>query len=427
MKKISLQLALLISTAASFAQAIKIGEKCPDILLKNIYNYPKKEMKLSGFKADLMIIDFWSYHCVICLRALPEIDSIQKKFAGKLQFIAVNIESEKSTKEFFAKRKAIRMPVIPFISGDTVLSKLFPREFVPWHVWLDKDLVVRNITFGHNATEENIAAFLSGKAPSLYQLAELPNKKDSLRSLSDFFYYSSITESVPGAEKRNDNGIIKDNRVFITEEGAKIIRLAQVAVTGIYNINFKPVDTVILEVSYPEKFKRPAGTADITAWDQQNRYNYYLMLPQQNKHKVYQYMLTDIERFFNIKITMEKRLVNHYVLKRLDTIDRIKTKGGAKVDSLMISTARNPIDAKNRFMINCSFAAFSRRWQAWVEGMLKQPFVDETGYQGNIDVTIDGALIDQCTYDGFRKALNRLGFDLVYTTREKSVLVIRDN
>jgi hypothetical protein len=62
-----------------------------------------------------------------------------------------------------------------------------------------------------------------------------------------------------------------------------------------------------------------------------------------------------------------------------------------------------------------------------VEGTLEKPFEDETGYQGNIDVSLDAALIDQRTYEGFKKALNKLGFDLVYTTREKSVLVIKDN
>jgi thiol-disulfide isomerase/thioredoxin len=426
MKKYWLIIAWMMYSAASFSQALTIGEKCPDILLKNIYNYPEKEMKLSAFNADLIILDFWGHYCEACIKALPKIDSLQKKFSGKLQFIAVNIESQQATKEFFAKRKAIRMPAIPFISGDTILSKLFPREFVPWHVWLNKDLVVQYITFGHNATEENIAAYLSGNKPGLYRLQNLPNKKDSLKSLADFFYYSSITQAVPGANKTNENGLIKNNRFFITEEGAKITELAKTAIEGIHKIKFKPVDTVILEVKHPEKFSRPA-TVNTTLWDQQHKYNYYLMLPQESKHKAYQYMLTDIERFFNLTVTMEKRMVHHYVLTRLDTIDRIKTKGATKVDSLMISSLKHPVETNRRYMINCPYEAFSRRWQGWVEGTLEKPFEDETGYQGNIDVSLDAALIDQRTYEGFKKALNKLGFDLVYTTREKSVLVIKDN
>ncbi|RXK58851.1 TlpA family protein disulfide reductase [Lacibacter luteus] len=426
MKKYCLIIALLLYSAGGFAQAITIGEKCPDILLKNIYNYPKKEMKLSGFNADLIILDMWGYYCEACIKALPTIDSLQKKFAGRLQFIAVNIESEAATKAFFAKRKAIQMPGVPFVSGDTVLSKLFPRAFVPWHVWLDKNLVVQYITFGSNATEEHIAAFLSGNKPDLYGLENLPTKKDSLNSLRDFFYYSTITQTVPGANRNNDYGVIKNNRFFLTEEGAKITGLAQTAMEGLHNIKFKPVDTVILEVKQPEKFRRPASVST-TTWDQQHKYNYYLMLPQERKDKAYEYMLTDIQRYFNITITMEKRMVNHYVLIRLDTIDRIKTKGGVKADSLMISSVKHPVDSKNRYMINCPFAAFSRRWQAWVEGILQQPFKDETGYEGNIDVVVDAALIDTHTYDGFKKALNRLGFDLVYATREKTVLVIKDN
>lgn len=426
MKNYSLLLALTVSSIIGFAQPITIGQKCPDILLKNIYNYPKKEMKLSQFNADLIILDLWGYYCEACIKAFPKIDSLQKKFQGKLQFIAVNIESQQATKEFFAKRKAIRMPAVPFISADTLIAKLFPREFVPWHIWLDKNLVVQYITFGSNATEENIAAFLTGNKPDLYRLENLPNKKDSLKSLSNFFYYSSITQAVPGANRQNDYGVVKSNRFFITEEGAKITVLAKAAMEGIHKIKFKPIDTVILEVKLPEKFNMPS-TANTREWEERNKYNYYLMLPEESKDKAYQYMLTDIERFFNIKITMEKRMVHHYVLTRLDTIDRIKTKGGTKTDSLLVSTVRNPVQSKNRYMINCAFTAFSRRWQGWVEGMLQQPFVDETGCHGNIDVVVDAALIDKCTYEGFKKALNKLGFDLVYTTREKSVLVIKDN
>lgn len=426
MKKLTLLLALLLGTAGSFAQAIKIGEKCPDILLKNIYNYPKKEMKLSGFKADLIILDIWGYYCEACVKAFPKIDSLQKKFAGKLQFIAVNSESEKSTKEFFAKRKAIRMPDIPFISDDTVIAKYFPREFVPWHIWLDKNLVVQYITFGNNATEENIAAFLSGNKPALYHLENLPNQKDSLKSLSSFFYYSAVTQAVPGASRQNDYGLLQNNRFYISEEGAKVTVLAKTAMEGIHKIKFKPFDTIILEVKHPEKFIRPSAV-NTTAWDQQNKYNYYLMLSQESKDKAYQYMLTDIERFFNIKITMEKRMVDHYVLTRLDTIDRIKTKGGTRVDALFVTSLKNPATSDHRYMINCPYTAFSRRWQAWVEGILKQPFKDETAYEGNIDVVVDAALIDTHTYDGFKKALNRLGFDLLKEKREKTVLVIRDN
>ena len=102
MKKYSLLLVLTVSNIAGFAQPITIGQKCPDILLKNIYNYPKKEMKLSQFNADLIILDLWGYYCEACIKAFPKIDSLQKKFQGELQFIAVNIESQQATKDFFA-------------------------------------------------------------------------------------------------------------------------------------------------------------------------------------------------------------------------------------------------------------------------------------------------------------------------------------
>ncbi|MBS4063493.1 MAG: TlpA family protein disulfide reductase [Chitinophagaceae bacterium] len=425
--KIISLLFLALSCSAGFSQTLTVGQKCPDILLQNLYNYPQKQMKLSSFKADLIILDFWGYYCEACIRTFPSIDSLQKKFQGKIQFIAVNNESEAQTKSFFDKRKYLRMPSIPFLSGDTVLSKIFPREFVPWHVWLDKDLRVQYITFGQNATEQNITAFLNNRKPDLYQLVALPRVKDSLGSLDNFFYYSAVTQAVQGTTKQNDYAVEKNNKVYVTEENATVISLAKIAVAGALSINFTPVDTVILEVKDSSKFKRPLDISNALAWDQQNRFNYYLMLPLQQKDKAYKYMLTDIERFFNISIAMEKRWINHYVLVRLDTVNRIKTKGGPPIDSLRISSFKFPVFSTKRYMQNISFKTFSQRMQGWIEGILKQPFLDETNFQGNIDVILNAALLDSHTYEGFKKALNEVGLDLVFQKREKSVLVIRNN
>jgi len=170
MKKIFMICILFMYTYTSTnAQRLKIGEKCPDKILKHVFNFKTDSLRLSQFNVDLIILDFWGLSCISCIQAFPKIDALQKKFNGRVQIIAVNKQTLEHTADFFAKRKKIQIPSVPFITQATLLSEWFPQEFVPWHVWLDKNLIVRYITFGHNATEENIEAFLNKKYPVMQQ------------------------------------------------------------------------------------------------------------------------------------------------------------------------------------------------------------------------------------------------------------------
>ena len=155
-------LMIILNITQVKSQEIKIGQKCPEVFLKNIINYDRNELRLSDFKGKLIILDFWSTSCSACIQAFSKIDSLQNQFKNQLQFIAVNRESYESTIDFFKKKSHIKKPGIPFIAGDTILSRLFPHIFVPHHVWIDKAGIVQYITDGHNATAEHLNAFVNG-------------------------------------------------------------------------------------------------------------------------------------------------------------------------------------------------------------------------------------------------------------------------
>ena len=156
-------LALFVSNTN--AQELKIGDKMPGLTLKNVLNYKTDEIDLSDLGGKLLIFEFWGPTCLSCIRAFPKIDSLQKAFGGQVQFIMVNKDSKDSTKRFFNYRKRIKMPAVPFVTGDKVLRKLFPHVGEPFCVWVDQQGVVQSKS--GDTKYNDIAAFLKGKVPDI--------------------------------------------------------------------------------------------------------------------------------------------------------------------------------------------------------------------------------------------------------------------
>ena len=144
-----------------FAQQMA-GEKVPDLKFNNLVNSKTTSIRLSDFKGKLIILDFWSFRCSNCIEEFSKLEALQNKFSGKIQILLVNHEGQKKTIEFFEKnRKMFRRPDLIFITGDTILWKMFPKNYVPWEIWIDAEQRFRFATDGSDVTEERITSFIS--------------------------------------------------------------------------------------------------------------------------------------------------------------------------------------------------------------------------------------------------------------------------
>ncbi len=67
----------------------------------------ERPLTVEDFKDRVILLDFWTYACVNCIQALPEIKKIEKEFGNKLLIIGIHSGKFDNEKDVAAIRKAI--------------------------------------------------------------------------------------------------------------------------------------------------------------------------------------------------------------------------------------------------------------------------------------------------------------------------------
>ncbi len=418
-------LLFICSNNTLVAQALKIGDRCPDLLLKNVINHNSSSVRLSQFKARLILLDFWSTSCISCIEAFPHIDSLQEAFAKELQILTVTYDPRAKVENFFNKRKFIKLPRVPFITEDTILHNLFPPESLPCHVWLDSALIVKHITFGSNSKKETIRAFLDGKDLQFYTLYDLP-VKPRLGTDSLLNYYSYIAPCIPGTSRQSSNGEIKSNRIYYSAECTSITDFVKWTLGKIDSTYYDYKYPVVIEAKCADRFKN-TGTQPKDEWLKENAFSYYLMLPVSQKYQLYNSALKDIEQYFKIKVVKEVREINCMVLEKMPGAPSLKSKGGAPLDRLLINTIKHPVADSLRYLRNQPFKIFINKIKAKTEFITRLPFVDETEIDDHIDISLSAEALDATNIDLLKAELEKWGLQLSKKERPANVIVIKDN
>ncbi len=299
-----------VDTAGAQNQKLSIGDVLPDVVMKDVINYPAKEIRLSDFKGRYVVLDFWNHNCHYCIASFRNIDSMQKLFGSKLQIILVNREEKRFTEEFFRTRKQIKMPGVPMATGNTQLISLFPKDGYPYSVWIDPEGVIRQMTLAHNMTVKNLGSFVGGEALQLSNAARkifygplFHYKSDSLEN--KIGYYSSITRYVDDLNIGfTELARFNESLIELSSSGSSILELYKKAYREGDKYNFNEEGSVQLKVKDTSVYVRPANPDLRDEWNRRHSYNYTLFLPVSRHQEAYQMMQEDLRRYFGLKASV---------------------------------------------------------------------------------------------------------------------------
>src|SRR5690606_11510493 len=154
---------LLFHNDAYPQEPLRIRDKLPPAIVKNVIHHSSKEIQLSQYKGKLLIIDFWATWCSPCLAAFPKTDSLQKVFQNEVQFLPVTYESQEKVERVFNRLPKLKNVTLPLIVQDEELHKLFPHKKLPHYVWVDHSGTVIAITEGEAVNATNIRSIIAGK------------------------------------------------------------------------------------------------------------------------------------------------------------------------------------------------------------------------------------------------------------------------
>jgi thiol-disulfide isomerase/thioredoxin len=156
-----------LACSAAFAQSVTASEEPPSIIGSSplsglsdatgwINSAPLKAKQLKG---KVVLIDFWDYSCINCIRAIPYIRAWADKYKDSgLVVIGVHTPEFDVEKQMANVQKAVRKFDITYpvaVDSDYAIWKAFHNEYWPAHYFIDVKGKVRFEHFGEGEYEQS--------------------------------------------------------------------------------------------------------------------------------------------------------------------------------------------------------------------------------------------------------------------------------
>ena len=154
-----------------------VGNKAPKIEIVDWVS-----AKIPGtepFAGKTVILEFWATWCVPCVEAIPHLNQLSEKFAGrKVVFVPITNE-KRSTIEAFFKRHQMKSSVV--IDKDRQTTLAYGVEGIPCTFLIDAKGILRWQGYPTDLTEQALSEFLkSAVAPKVPEPSKPATVSDNL-------------------------------------------------------------------------------------------------------------------------------------------------------------------------------------------------------------------------------------------------------
>ncbi len=418
---------------------LKIGDKVPDIIIRRLLRNEADIAMPDLYKDNVLIINFWATWCAPCLRELPVLDSLAKINKGKLKVLSVAYEKQDVVNSFFKKRQEINTSDILISTGDTVLIRYFKHFTIPHNIWIDKQGIVKYITGADEIVAKNISNFIDNQPMDLHPKIDITNFDVwAPFHLSDsvFVYrsiFTSYIDGIPGGYTANWVGKHPTERWlnrYFTYNSSKQQMLWHAINWLMSNQDYYYIVKILTSDStrffWPEQCRQTFAKSTYKSrleWEYKNTYCYELTLPQPTKDTVFfSDVLNDLERIFNINITVVNQVIPTCILK----LKRGYTLKKPVNDSTYINLQKNHLSAHNVEVVHLFNFLNEKIKTDKNKKSDDPPYVDETGIKTRIDLDVDFGK-DHPTYTEIKNIISqKYGILFVNKLHQYPVTIIKD-
>lgn len=151
----TLVLALLATIAIPLQAADRamVNGSLPDVALTDGAG---SVHRLSEYKGQVLLIDFWASWCIPCKASFPQLDALHKEFKDKgVTVLAVNLDEQRKAADLFLSTRPHTMPVVFDPAGRA--AETFGLKGMPSSVIVDRKGIIRFIHMGY--TEKTLAQY----------------------------------------------------------------------------------------------------------------------------------------------------------------------------------------------------------------------------------------------------------------------------
>jgi peroxiredoxin len=140
-----LTLVLACLTGVSGALAVTSKGQAANFTLKSSSG---ENIRLSEYRGQVVLINFWASWCGPCRQEMPHLDSIQQKYQGMgFTVFGVNVEQDRAMADKVLRDIPVTFPIL--YDSDNEVSQTYDVDAMPTTVLVDRNGEIRYMHRGY--------------------------------------------------------------------------------------------------------------------------------------------------------------------------------------------------------------------------------------------------------------------------------------
>ncbi|MGY3211925.1 TlpA family protein disulfide reductase [Mucilaginibacter sp. HD30] len=290
------------AAAQSPVRPLQPGDAIPALTFTRLVNSRVKAINTQDYKDQLLIIDFWSTWCTSCIKMFPAVEELQQQFKGKVTFLAIDSwpgDTQPKLKALFARHPEWHFPTV---YGDSLATRLFPHQAVPFYVWIKNNQLLG--TTGTEAIDaDTITAVLAGRSKTnapqtiTVQMNRPLYQAGNGGEPASYTYRSLLTPYAPQLRPyiwRDQNSAGQIERLAFVNQSAYTLITAAFPETGNVSQN-----RIMTGTGVDSGLLHPGSTP---AWKAAHLFTYEAIFPPRSPESALALLQEDLRRYFNLKV-----------------------------------------------------------------------------------------------------------------------------